>query len=101
VEHATSGREVLRAVDIRRFDALLLDLRMPDESGYDVIRSLKLEGRAPDLPILVISNYSAPTDAEEQVLLSSPLILDVLPKRFVAASPELLLQRLAAIRSQA
>ncbi len=101
VQHATSGREVLRAVDMQRFDALLLDLRMPGESGYDVIRSLKLEGRAPELPILVITNYSEPTAAEEQVLLSSPLILDVLPKRIVAARPELLLQRLAAIRSEA
>ena len=100
VQHAASGREVLRALDSQRFDALLLDLRMPDESGYDVIRSLKLEGRAPDLPILVITNYPAPTDVEEQALLSSPLILDVLPKPIVAAQPEILLERLKTIRSE-
>ncbi len=100
VQHAASGKEVLRAVDTQRFDALLLDLRMPDDSGYDVIRSLKLEGRAPDLPILVITNYPAPTDAEEQVLLSSPLILDVLPKPIVAAQPEILLEWLETIRSE-
>lgn len=99
VLHAASGREVLRAVDTQSVDAILLDLRMPDKSGYDVIRSLKLEGRAPDLPILVMTNYPAPADAEEQVLLSSPLILDVLPKPTVAERPELLLERLEAIRS--
>lgn len=59
VQHAASGAEVLRAVDAQQFDALLLDLRMPDQSGYDVIRSLKLEGRAPELPILVITNCGA------------------------------------------
>lgn len=99
VQHAANGTEVLRAVDAQRFDAILLDLRMPGTSGYDVIRSLKLEGRAPDLPILVITNYPAPNDAEEQGLLSSSLILEMLPKPSVAAHPEILLERLEAIRS--
>ena len=98
VQHAASGGEALRAVDAQQFDAVLLDLRMPDKSGYDVIRSLKLEGRAADLPILVISNYPAPTDADEQSLLSSRLILDVLPKTVVAAQPAILLERLESIR---
>jgi signal transduction histidine kinase/CheY-like chemotaxis protein len=98
--HASNGREVLQAVETQRFDAILLDLRMPHQSGYDVIRSLKLEGRAPDLPILVITNYPAPTDAREQALLSSPLILEVLSKPDVSARPELLLERLEAIRSE-
>ena len=100
VQHAASAREVFRAVDTQRFDALLLDLRMPEESGYHVIRSLKLEGRAPDLPILVITNYPAPTGEQERMLLSSPLILDVLPKPAVAEQPGLLLERLEAIRSE-
>jgi CheY-like chemotaxis protein len=100
VQRAASGDEVLRALDAQRFDALLLDLRMPDTSGYDVIRSLKLEGRAPDLPILVLTNYPAPTEGHEQGLLSSRLVLDVLPKTIVAAQPRILLERLEAIRSR-
>lgn len=100
VQYAPSGTEVLRAVDTQQFDAVLLDLRMPDESGYDVIRSLKLEGRAPDLPILAITNYSEPHGAHEEMLLSPPLILDVLSKTAVAAQPEILLKRLEAIRSE-
>jgi CheY-like chemotaxis protein len=100
VVHAANGREALRAVDTQPFDAILLDLRMPDASGYDVIRSLKLEGRAPDLPILVITNYPAPTNDDEEVLLSAPLILDVLSKPTLAARPEILLERLEAIRSE-
>jgi signal transduction histidine kinase/CheY-like chemotaxis protein len=98
VQHAANGVEVLRAVDAQHFDALLLDLRMPDQSGYDVIRSLKLEGRAPELPILVITNYPEPADAQEQMLLSSPLVLEVLAKPTVADRPEVLVERLAAIR---
>ncbi|MBY0493336.1 MAG: response regulator [Cyanobacteria bacterium] len=100
VQHAASGAEALRLVDAQQFDAVLLDLRMPDQSGYDVIRTLKLEGRAPELPILVITNYPEPADAQEQLLLSSPLVLEVLAKRSVADRPEVLVERLAAIRRE-
>ena len=101
VLRAGSGNEVLRAIRTQHIDAVLLDLRMPDGSGYDVIRSLKLEGHAPDLPILVLTNYPAPTDLDEQNLLSTPLVLDVLPKPAVAKRPELLIERLEAARRQA
>ena len=99
VQHAASGTEALRAVDAQRFDAILLGLRMPGTSGYDVIRSLKLDGRAPNMPILVLTNYPAPIDAEAPDLLSSSLILEILPKSNVAAHPEILLERLEAMRS--
>jgi len=98
VMRAGSGKEVLRAVRTQHIDAVLLDLRMPDGSGYDVIRALKLEGQAPDLPILVLTNYPAPTELDEQNLLSTPLVLDVLPKPSVAKRPDLLIERLDATR---
>ncbi|HLG56163.1 MAG TPA: protoglobin domain-containing protein [Vicinamibacterales bacterium] len=98
VLRAGTGNEVLHAVRTQHIDAVLLDLRMPDGSGYDVIRSLKLEGHAPDVPILVLTNYPAPTDLDEQNLLSAPLVLDVLPKPSVAKRPDLLLERLEMMR---
>ena len=98
VLRASSGNEVLHAIKSQHIDAVLLDLRMPDGSGYDVIRSLKLEGHAPDLPILVLTNYPAPKDLDEQNLLSTPLVLDVLPKPNVAKRPELLIERLEDLR---
>lgn len=98
VLRAGSGEEVLRAVKDQSVHAVLLDLRMPGGSGYDVIRSLKLEGHAPDLPILVLTNYPAPTDLQEQNLLSTPLVVDVLPKPAVAKRPELLIERLGQVR---
>ncbi len=100
VLRAGSGNEVLRTVRTQHIDAVLLDLRMPDGSGYDVIRPLKLEGYAPDLPILVLTNYPAPTDLGEQNLLSTPLVLDVLPKPSVATRPELLIERLEHVRGR-
>ena len=98
VLRASSGHEVLRALDTQRIDAVLLDLRMPDGSGYDVIRALKLEGCAPDVPILVVTNYPSPTDLDEQNLLSTPLVVDVLPKSSIARRPDLLIERLETMR---
>ena len=98
VLRAGTGNEVLRAITAQHVDAVLLDLRMPEGSGYDVIRALKLEGRAPDVPILVLTNYPTPTDLDEQNLLSTPLVLEVLPKPTVAKQPELLVERLEAVR---
>ena len=98
VMRAGTGKEVLGAVRTQHIDAVLLDLRMPDGSGYDVIRALKLEGQAPDLPILVLTNYPAPTDLDEQNLLSAPLVFDVIPKPSVAKRPDLLIERLDATR---
>lgn len=100
VLRAGTGSEVLHTVQTQHVDAVLLDLRMPDGSGYDVIRSLKLEGHAPDLPILVLTNYPAPTDLNEQNLLSTPLVLDVLPKPSVAKRPDLLVERLEMMRRE-
>jgi len=100
VRHVANGAELLRAVEAQQFDALLLDLRLPDQSGYDAIRSLKLEGRAPELPILVITNYPEPYGPQEPRLRCSPLVLEVLAKPTVAERPEILVERLDAIRRE-
>ena len=99
IVHAGDGHEALGAISTHPIDVILLDLRMPGKSGYDVIRALKLEGRAPDVPIIVMTNYPTPATAEEQALLSAPLVLEVLSKPAVAARPEVLLERLEAMRS--
>ena len=48
--HAKGGDEGLRMAAAHPCDAILLDLRMPDGSGYDLIRELKL--RHPPSPVV-------------------------------------------------
>jgi CheY-like chemotaxis protein len=43
--YAAGGREALAMLAAHPIDAVLLDLRMPDGSGYDLIRELKLRDR--------------------------------------------------------
>ncbi len=92
VEFATNGEQCLHALRTqpRGFDLLLLDLMMPEVSGYDVLREMTLAGLAPDLPVLVLTNFPEPRNDEERRLLDQGLVLDVLPKTSVHENPQLL-----------
>ncbi len=92
VEIASNGEECLHFLRTqpRGFDVLLLDLMMPHVSGYDVLREMTLTGTAPELPVLVLTNFPEARNAEEKRLLEEGLVLDVLPKSSVQDNPQLL-----------
>ena len=92
LEIASNGEECLHFLRTqpRGFDVLLLDLMMPQVSGYDVLREMTLTGTAPDLPVLVLTNFPEARNAEERRLLEEGLVLDVLPKTAVHDNPQLL-----------
>jgi len=71
---------------------LLLDLMMPEVSGYDVLREMTLNGLHPDLPVMVLTNFPEPRNAEERRLLEQGLVLDVISKTAVHQSPQMLPQ---------
>ena len=56
VEEARSGGEALAKVATRAPDAMLLDIKMPEMDGLEVLRSLK--GQGYEMPILVISGHA-------------------------------------------
>jgi DNA-binding response OmpR family regulator len=53
VEVAATARDGLELADLGRFDALILDIGLPDASGLDVARHLRRAGS--ELPILVLT----------------------------------------------
>jgi PAS domain S-box-containing protein len=92
IEMAANGEEglqVLRSQPLG-FDVLLLDLMMPDVSGYDVLRAIAAESGRPNLPVLVLTNYPEPRTDEERALLEHGPVLEVLPKTSVHDNPSLL-----------
>jgi two-component system invasion response regulator UvrY len=50
---AVNGQEALDQVRAGGWDVLVLDITMPDRSGFDILKELKHE--QPDLPVLVLS----------------------------------------------
>ena len=63
VGEACSGAEAIQLVRSNEYDAMVLDISMPDKNGVDTLHELKHV--APDLPVLVLSGY-----AEDQYALN-------------------------------
>ena len=61
---AASGREALSQVEIERPDLILLDVVMPEMSGYDVCRKLRENPATEMLPVVMVT---ALDPAEERV----------------------------------
>ena len=92
IEMANNGEECLHVLRTQPngFDLLLLDLMMPEVSGYDVLREMALTVTAAELPVVVLTNFPEARNLEEKRLLELGLVLDVLPKTAVHDNPQLL-----------
>lgn len=55
VDEAASGGEGIEKVRQNRYDAIILDMSMPDRSGLDVLKQIRAE--QPRLPILIVSMH--------------------------------------------
>jgi PAS domain S-box-containing protein len=71
---AYNGREAMAAVARRRPDAILLDLRMPDMDGYEVLASLKADESTADVPVVIMSAYQLDYDRSSILKLASQLV---------------------------
>jgi DNA-binding NarL/FixJ family response regulator len=59
---AVNSQEALDQVRVGGWDVLVLDITMPDRSGFDILKHLKHE--QPDLPVLILSIH-----AEDQLAM--------------------------------
>jgi PAS domain S-box-containing protein len=91
IDYAKNGKEAIERIKSKNYDILLLDLMMPELNGYDVIRELRIKKLAPELPILVITNYPEPTTQEEKELLSKSMGIIVVDKSELNSQPEKLI----------
>jgi len=87
---ATTGAEALAAADEESFDCMVLDLRLPDMSGFEVLERLRDTPQLADLPVVVFTGkeLSAEEDARLRVLARSVVVKGV-------ESPERLLDETA------
>ena len=65
-----NGKEGVKLIEEQNFDAVLLDLAMPEFSGMDVIESLKKSNILKDQKIVIFTASSA-TDKEINELLQN------------------------------
>ena len=55
VVKASSGEEALEVAAAESPDAIVLDLRLPDIDGWEVIRRLGVAGSFPRIPVVLLS----------------------------------------------
>ena len=89
-ETATSGAEAIAAFRSRRFDAVLVDLGLPDLDGTDLLHSLR---ELSDVPILVVSGRDTERDKIDALDRGAD---DFIPKPFLPG--ELLARIRSALR---
>jgi CheY-like chemotaxis protein len=78
VECAARGAAAARRCRERAFDAILLDLLLPDRSGVDVLHDIRSHGLRPDAPVIVASVIT------ERSALAGLSVSDFLPKPVTA-----------------
>src|SRR3954452_16195359 len=52
---AASGLEAIERLSLASFDAMVLDLNMPDIGGFEVIEFVRCQDKLKSLPILVVT----------------------------------------------
>jgi CheY-like chemotaxis protein len=87
---ASTGKEALALVNEKQFDCAVLDLRLPDMSGFEVLEQLSGEAEVRDLPVVVFTGkeLTPEEDARLHTLARSVVVKDV-------ESPERLLDETA------
>ena len=90
VSVAATGNEALAAIGEQPFDCVVLDLRLPDMSGFDVLERLRDTPSANELPVVVFTGkeLSSEEDARLHTLARSVVVKGV-------ESPERLLDETA------
>ncbi|AZG79049.1 HAMP domain-containing protein [Methylocystis sp. H62] len=87
---AQSGQEALHALSSQNWDCVVLDLGLPDMSGFDVLQQLNAENASATVPCVIFTGkkLSAEEDARLHTMAQSIVVKDV-------ESPERLLDETA------
>jgi CheY-like chemotaxis protein len=90
ISTATTGAEAIETVNEQPFDCVVLDLRLPDMTGFDVLERLRENSSVSDLPVVVFTGkeLSPEEDARLHTLARSVVVKGV-------ESPERLLDETA------
>lgn len=90
---AQSGEDGISQAQSAAPDGIILDVRMPDMTGYDVCTHLKADETTQSIPVMIVTGFDSKEDRERGVAAGAD---DFLPRPF---DGENLLQRVAALVS--
>ena len=103
-ETAEDGVEALEAVQERRFDLILMDIKMPRMDGVQATLAIRaLDGPVSALPIVALTANADPDDARKYIEIGMAAVVEkpIKPERLRMAMTLALEQTAAAARAQA
>jgi DNA-binding response OmpR family regulator len=65
------GREALALLGKDTFDAVILDIMMPDVDGYEVLRQIRSAPATATLPVIFLTAKSTPADIEKGLAMGA------------------------------
>jgi HAMP domain-containing protein/signal transduction histidine kinase/CheY-like chemotaxis protein len=94
----STGEEALRALRATHFDCMVIDLGLPDMSGFDVLETLKKELGLYDLPVIVYTakELSPREETRLRQVAESIVIKDARSPERLLAETSLFLHRVSA-----
>ena len=90
LQAVSTGQEAMEALQLRPFDCVVLDLRLPDMTGFELLNLIQADGTLNDVPVVVFTGKDLTTAEELQLrsMAKSIVLKDV-------QSPERLLDETA------
>lgn len=98
VECASEGKDALdklRATNAKP-DIILLDVMMPQMSGFEVLREIKKDDALKHIPVILLTNLAGQEDAQKGIELGAALYLvksEYNPSQIVAKVKEVIGQK--------
>ncbi|HJQ19268.1 MAG TPA: response regulator transcription factor [Gemmatimonadaceae bacterium] len=88
VDHAATGNEAQTLALVNEYDAIILDLILPDRNGLSVLQAIRKEGRTTPVIVLTGNQESATTvralDAGADDYVTKPIVIDAFRARMRA-----------------
>jgi HAMP domain-containing protein/CheY-like chemotaxis protein/signal transduction histidine kinase len=67
ISKAVSGSSALEALRSKKFDCVILDLKLPDTTGFELLSEISSDERLRDIPIIVFTGRELTSDEETEL----------------------------------
>ncbi|HEX8833705.1 MAG TPA: response regulator [Abditibacteriaceae bacterium] len=94
---ASNGVEAVEAIRKESYDALVIDVEMPEMNGWDAVQKIRTLDNGEQLPIILFTAYSGKEDRQRAQQAGADMLLckPILPQEILAQIKKLIEQRSA------
>ena len=88
-EGVTNGYDAIQRIKEKLFDVVVLDIKMPGISGFEIMKQIKTE--RPKLPVILITGHQCQDDENKAMLAGSfvclvkPVSIEILVEKIMQA----------------